>query len=246
MPESSVITVWDGTNVYIQKSANYSFQKATYSMHKGRNLVKMMMVVSTSGYILETFGPYLANGKNNVAQITKHIAEDENKLKSYFKNSDLFIVDRGFRDVLEYLDSVGFDTKMPDYLAKNQKQHDVLEANESRLVTKIRWVVEAVNGLIKNWKYFDNIILNVNIPHIKRDFRIVCAIINKFRKPRVTSKPEDIEIANKMLELLNKCNQLKDLVENNKRIKRKNVSTDVNKISFPILTEQFIQLVYIS
>ena len=54
----SVITIWDGTYVYIQKSANYSFQKATYSMHKGGNLVKMMMVVSTTGYIIETFGPY--------------------------------------------------------------------------------------------------------------------------------------------------------------------------------------------
>ena len=117
-----------------------------------------MMVVSTTGYIIETFGPYLADGKNNDAKITKHIAEDGDKLKSYFKNDDLFIMDRGFRDILDYLDSIGIEAKMPAYLEKNKKQHDDLEANEFRLITKIRWVVETANGVIKSWKYFDNVV----------------------------------------------------------------------------------------
>jgi len=47
--EDSIITVWDGTYVYIQKSSNYSFQRQTYSMHKNRPLVKMMMIVTTTG-----------------------------------------------------------------------------------------------------------------------------------------------------------------------------------------------------
>jgi hypothetical protein len=236
-----VITIWDGTYVYIQKSANYSFQKATYSMHKGRNLVKMMMVFSTTGYIIEVFGRYLADGKNNDAKITKHIAEDGNKLKSYFKNDDLFIVDRGFRDILDYLDSIGIEAKMTAYLEKNKKQHDVLEANESRLVTKIIWVVEAANGVIKTWKYFDNVVLNTNIPHIKRDFRIVCALINKYRKPRVNSKQDNEFIAQKMPGLLDTSNKLKDLVENNKRTKKKNTSIDVFQLKFPVLSEKYIE-----
>ena len=49
LPTENIITVWDGTYVYIEKSSNYTFQKETYSMHKGRHLVKMMMVVSTTG-----------------------------------------------------------------------------------------------------------------------------------------------------------------------------------------------------
>lgn len=48
--DDSIVTVWDGTYVYIEKSSNYKFQKETYSLHKGRNLVKMMMVVSTTGF----------------------------------------------------------------------------------------------------------------------------------------------------------------------------------------------------
>lgn len=43
------ILVADGTYIYIQKSANYSFQRQSYSLHKGRPLVKPMMLVTTSG-----------------------------------------------------------------------------------------------------------------------------------------------------------------------------------------------------
>jgi hypothetical protein len=54
--DASIITVWDGTYVYIQKSANYSFQKQTYSMHKHRSLLKMMMIVTTNGKFLIFLG----------------------------------------------------------------------------------------------------------------------------------------------------------------------------------------------
>jgi hypothetical protein len=53
--ENKLITVWDGTYVYIEKSSNYSFQKHTYSMHKGRHLLKMMMVVATNGDFFSIF-----------------------------------------------------------------------------------------------------------------------------------------------------------------------------------------------
>ena len=67
--EDEVMSVWDGMYVYIQKSANFSFQTDTFSMHKHRNLVKLMMFVRTNGYIIDCFGPYLANGNSNDAKI---------------------------------------------------------------------------------------------------------------------------------------------------------------------------------
>ena len=67
---------------------------------------------------------------------------------------------------------------MPAFLY-NEKQHCTKEANESRLVTKTRWVVESTNGIIKRWLFFNNTLSNVNIPHVESDFRIVCAIITR-------------------------------------------------------------------
>jgi hypothetical protein len=43
-------------------------------------LIQCIKVVSTNGCIPEAFGSYLADDKNKDDQITKHIAEDENKL----------------------------------------------------------------------------------------------------------------------------------------------------------------------
>ena len=132
--DSSVIVVLDGTYVYIEKSSNYSFQRATYSMHKGRNLLKFMMIVSTTGFVIDCLGPYLANGANNDAQITKSIMKKEDDCKRFFQNGDVFIVDRGFRDSLDFLKKMGIDPKMPSFLT-DKKQHSDIKANESRLVT---------------------------------------------------------------------------------------------------------------
>jgi hypothetical protein len=54
-------------------------------------------------------------------------------------------------------------TEMPVFLKRGQKQHNVEESNSSRLVTKIRWVVESVNGKLKCWKYLANIIPNTTL-----------------------------------------------------------------------------------
>lgn len=68
------VQIWDGTYIFMQKSANHRFQKYTYNSHKKRNYVKMMMCVLTSGYILATFGPYKAT--ENDATLAKKILND--------------------------------------------------------------------------------------------------------------------------------------------------------------------------
>lgn len=44
--------VMDGTYIYIKKSSDYHFQHVSYSMHKHRPLVKMMVIVGSDGYVL--------------------------------------------------------------------------------------------------------------------------------------------------------------------------------------------------
>ena len=62
--KSDVATaVADGTYIYIVKSVNYSFQRRFYYVHKGKPLLKLMMLETTDDYILTVLGPYLADGK---------------------------------------------------------------------------------------------------------------------------------------------------------------------------------------
>jgi len=107
--DNQMITVWDGTYVYIQKSSNYTFSKKTFSMHKHRPLLKMMMSVTTKGYIIDSLGPYLADNSNNDAAITKHILEDNERVKAFFQEEDVFIVDRGFRDSIAFFYELGLN-----------------------------------------------------------------------------------------------------------------------------------------
>lgn len=69
--EDQAILVLGGKYVY--KSSNVSFARRSDSLHKHRLLLKPIMVVTTSGYIVSILGPYLSDSKNNDASILKHM-----------------------------------------------------------------------------------------------------------------------------------------------------------------------------
>ena len=129
---------------------------------------------------------------------------------------------------------------MPSFL-RNAKQHTTEEANESRIVTKNRWVVEAVNGKLNNWLYFKNIVSNVNIPHIEDDFKIISSIINKYHLQRTKNDKSHQILADEMLKRLNLNNQLMEKALLNKRKSFKNSSTDIDNLGFPVLDEEYIK-----
>ena len=104
-----LILILDGTYFYIEKSSNNTLQRNLFSLHKHWPFVKFMMIVTTTGYILDCFGRYFANYNNNYAKITHHILETTN-LKSILQSDDMMITDRGFRDVTEYLNQNNIKT----------------------------------------------------------------------------------------------------------------------------------------
>lgn len=112
------------------------------------------------------------------------------------------MVDRGFRDSVDTMEDLGLNVVLPPFL-NGRRQFTTSEANQSRCVTKMRWVVEAVNGRIKQFKFLANTIQNSSIPHLEQYLSIVCAIINKYRPPMKTSTAEDVAIGEKMILLRN-------------------------------------------
>ena len=73
-------------------------------MHKHRHLIKPMMVVTTTGYILSVLGPYLADSKNNDAGILRHmLASNTEEIAAWLNEGDVIVVDRGFRDAADVL-----------------------------------------------------------------------------------------------------------------------------------------------
>lgn len=227
--ETSAIIVLDGTYIYIQKSASHTLQRKTYSIHKGRPLVKPMMVVGSDGYILSMLGPYYGGHKNNDAAITKHaILHNSENINHWLCQNDVLVVDRGFRDCTDFLQQHGYSVEMPHFLPKGKKQHSSFEANESRLVTKVRWVVESTNARLKQFRFFDKVVHNHLIPYIGDFLRIVCAICNCFRPALAARDPEGEVVAKQMLERAKLPNLVQQVVESENLILRRSVYKEID------------------
>lgn len=88
-------------------------------------------------------GPFLADGKNNDASIAKTIFNNNNEnIVDWLKDDDVVVVDRGFRDAQHTLNRFGLNVRMPDFV-NGRKQLSCEEANQSRCVAKVRWIIES-------------------------------------------------------------------------------------------------------
>lgn len=110
------------------------------------------------------------------------------------------VVDRGFRDSIKTMEDLGLNVVLPPFL-NGRRQFTSSEANESRYVTKIRWVVEAVNARIKQFKFFAHTIPNSSLLYLEEYLLIVCAIINRYQTPVKVNETNDVQLGEKMASL---------------------------------------------
>lgn len=209
------VLILDGTYVYIQKSKNFEMQKKSYSDQKKRNFVRVMMCVTTNGHIVFAMGPYPAS--TNDAKVLESIVSESNALNNLIAG-DVILLDRGFRDCIEFLKNRGFTVHMPALLqrSQNNQQLSTIEANKSRLVTANRYGVETRNGHIKTiFKIFQKEWYNIALPHLMSDFRICAALINVYFKSIESNKGYDTEIASRMLARINTPNRLSTIIHTN-------------------------------
>ena len=93
-------------------------------------------------------GPFYGDFKNNDANIIQHsLLNNEQDILNWLKDDDVMICDRGFRDALPTMKILGFHAVMPSFL-NGKTQLTAHEANQSRLVTATRWVIESSEYLI--------------------------------------------------------------------------------------------------
>ena len=111
-------------------------------------------------------------GNQNDADIMKTIIEDPNGLCKFLRTNDVFVLDRGFRDVVKDLEENNFKVLIPALKGK-RKQLPTEESNQSRFVTKIRWLVESDHGMLKQkYRLLDHKIDNKLLPNTRIYFRV--------------------------------------------------------------------------
>jgi hypothetical protein len=108
----------DGTYAKIPKSANFQIMRQSYCVHKHHTLLKPALVVGPDGYILDVHGPYFSDSRNNDASmLQREFERDVNGLRAWFREGDIFVVDRGYRDAIPLLEALGISIEMPSSLA---------------------------------------------------------------------------------------------------------------------------------
>ena len=145
--------------------------------------------------------------------------KNKENIVQWLQKGDILVVDRGFRDALDYLHLMGYQTYMPSFLTKGSKQFSTETANQTRFVTKVRWVIESANGRIKQWRIFDKVLPNSFLKIAGDLVAIVCALQNCYGAPFIESMSKDKLLAKKMLKLRDETNELGTYVANlrNKR-----------------------------
>ena len=106
-----------------------------------------MSLVLLDGYVLNLIGQFY--GKNNDASISRSVLDTCTDLSVLRQDNDVHIVDRGFRDVVEAFQALGHDAKMPGLLSKGDSQLSAIDAKESHMITKCRWVEEFFHARFK-------------------------------------------------------------------------------------------------
>jgi hypothetical protein len=120
---------------------------------------------------------------------------------------------------------------MPAFLSKNKNQLNTQQANSSRIVTKLRWVVEAINTFLKNSFKALRQVQNKSLPHTHEDYRIAGALINKYFRRLFSDKSNDKQVIKNMKDKLHVDNELQKIVQNELNSKTKFDKLDCSDIS---------------
>jgi len=240
-----LVLIFDGTYIRHEKSTNNNYQRKSYSIQKKVPLCKPFTICTTNGYIVEMEGPFYAT--QNDAEIMKILLNNPNGLQKIMKAGDICVVDRGFRDVVKQLEERGYKVFMPALKGK-RAQLRTEESNDSRWITKIRWVVEAIHGILgQKYQLLHHTLDNKLLPKIRLFFRIACFLNNTFGK-RLQS---DFEVSNEIIQQMksrrNVENSLAEEVEAqhwNRRKTQFQQLTSADLLDFPELTERDLKILF--
>lgn len=93
------------------------------------------------------------------------------------------------------------------------KQFSLKDANGTRLVTKLRWVIEAYHGRIKKWQWLRHTRPSYDIARLSRVVRLVSAACNAFRPTLMQASSRADVCAAKMLAQKDRANQVFERVK---------------------------------
>lgn len=119
-----------------------------------------------------------------------------------------------------------------------------MQANKSRLVTKLRFAIETANGRMKNkWSLFQKIIPSILTPNLMADYKIGAALFNSFGKPILCEREDFRNIGSRMMRSVQTKNELVRIInsKNFEKIKKRHFGLLEGQLNFPRLNQEQIK-----
>ncbi|XP_051171003.1 uncharacterized protein LOC127287892 isoform X1 [Leptopilina boulardi] len=172
---------------------------------------------------------------------------DPHGISTILKKGDIFVLDRGFRDVVSKLEERGYKVLMPA-LKGNRNQLTTEESNFLRFVTKILWVVEVVHGIIaQKYKLLHHQFNNRLLPDAGTYCKVANLLYNLFGKRLNCDSEKLSDIIARMKSNRNTTNSLAEKVYN-ENLNRKSVSFQVlssrDLLDFPEITTDDLKIYF--
>ena len=123
--------VHDDTIANIPKSYNFRTFRQSFYLHKGRHLLKLVLIVALDGCILDIQGYFSDSQNNDAAILQNEFHKDIDRMQKWFQEKDIMIVDREYRDATELLIRLEIRWKMPALLKPKQSQ---LPTDETKMI----------------------------------------------------------------------------------------------------------------
>ncbi|KAF9797854.1 hypothetical protein SFRURICE_001457 [Spodoptera frugiperda] len=207
---------WTGLTVANFLSLFNSVGQIETICNKAKTALGMYLVKLRTGESFARIASLFLTSKGTVANYVK---KARSCLSTYYVPLHLGVGhmtreqhNRGFRDAIGLLTSLGYSIKKPESLDVGERQLSTLKANKSRMVTLCRWVVEVVNGRFKrDFKIFRADYFNCASRNLMTDFKVAAAILNCFH-PLITDHPDAEAILTRAQERFHMPNTLADYV----------------------------------
>lgn len=196
----------DGTYFYTQQPQDHDLMKELYCNHKGRTCTKPTPIVASDGYILECTDLYVSDAKHDDGSIIIDYFKNHPEWNQYLIPGDAVVFDRGYNRTHKYFNERGLKTFMPAFLLKGTKQLPADVANQSRITTRCRFIIENRNKNFKQFKFLGSTIHNVNYRHLNDYFRIVAAILNHTGISTMNESDRHFEVSKRIKERQTKPN----------------------------------------
>ncbi|KAF5292242.1 hypothetical protein FQA39_LY14057 [Lamprigera yunnana] len=125
----NLAVICDGTYIYHKKSTNNFYQRKSYSGQKKKPLCKPFTIcfTGTDDFVINLPEPYYST--QNEVEIFRTVILDPNGLPKLLQPGDVYMLDKDFRDVKNFLESFEYGVLTPA-LKGNMKQLTAEESND--------------------------------------------------------------------------------------------------------------------